>query len=157
MSSIELEVKGDVLRVSFGRGRSPEVIENVVVLRDNREIVAFGSSKANAVASPNASYRVQRPFAVEAFNPDLAEAVTRHLVMLGDERSRDWMQWLFGRGTVRLQWADWLLLSPGERRAFLGKIGITSDVEVNGRSAVRGSLRRSFLRLGPMIQAWAVE
>jgi hypothetical protein len=133
------------------------VIENVVVLRDNHEIVAFGSSKMDSLASPNGTYRVQRPFAVEGFNPDLAEAVTRRFVLLRDERARDWIRWLFGRGTVSLQWAEWPLLSREERRSFLGRIGLTANVEVNGRSAVRGSWMRSLVGLGPTIREWAIE
>lgn len=146
-----------MLRVAFGRGQPPEVIENVAVLRDNQEIVAFGTSKVTSPASLNASYRAHQPFAVEAFNPDLAEAVTRHLVMLGDERSGARLRAIFGRGEVRLRWTDWPRLSPEQRRSYLRSVAIVADVEVNGRMAVRGSRLRSLLGLGPSIQPWAVE
>jgi hypothetical protein len=157
LSSIEIDVGRDLLRVAFGRGQPPEVIENVAVLRDNHVIVAFGTSKVNSIASANATYRAQRPFSVEAFNPDLADAVTRHLVMLGDERSGARLRAIFGRGEVRLRWTDWPRLSPEQRRSYLRSVAIKADIEINGRMAVRGSHLRSVLGIDPSIESWAVE
>jgi hypothetical protein len=157
LGSIDLDVAGNNLRVTFDRDCPAEVIENVAVLRDGAVIEAFGSSTIAGPSRPNARYRVERPFDSEAFNPDLAEAVTRHLVMLCDERSGARLRAMFGRGAVRLRWSDWPRLSPIDRKSYLHGVSVIADVEVNGRIAARGSILRSLLGIGPSIQAWAVE
>ncbi len=134
-----------------------EVIQNAAVLRDGTFIEEFGSSTMTGRSLPNARYRVEKPFDSAAFNPDLAEAVTRHLVTLCDERSGARLRAMFGRGAVRLRWLDWPRLSPDQGMSYLRSVAIEADVDVNGRIAARGSYLRSFLGIGPSIQAWAVE
>jgi len=157
LGAIDLEVDGDELRVEFDRGCPPEVIANVAVLRDGRFIEEFGSSALKGAPLPNARYRVEKPFDAEAFNPDLAEAVTRHLAAICANGPSAWHRELFRRQTVRLRWVSWSRLPSEHRTSYLRSVAVVADVEVNGTIAVRGSLLRSLFAMGPSIQRWAVE
>ena len=44
MNTVDLEIERDVIRVSYGAGRPPEVIENSVVIDDKQRIRAFGAA-----------------------------------------------------------------------------------------------------------------
>lgn len=157
MDTLDLEVDGDVIRVSLGPAGPVEVLRNAIVIRDDRQIVAiFSESIDMGLVAPNTMHRVRRPFQVAAFDPVLAEAVTWYLVRRNSQRTGGFIRRAFRRSVVRLRWPDWSMVSPDLRRAFLREIARTADVEVNGRIAVRTTRWRSLMGKGAVIENWAV-
>jgi hypothetical protein len=156
MNSVDIEIEPDVIRVSYGGGHPPEVIENAAVIDDKQRIQAIGSVRAEGPAIPNTTYRVFRIFDGEVFYRDLAQAATEYFATRSDRRSGNLIRWALGRGAVRIRWPEWPSLSVDDRRSFLEAVARTANVEINGRVAIHGTWARSILRLRPTVESWAV-
>lgn len=145
-----------MIRISYGTGHPPEVIENAAVIDDKQRIQAFGATTTGEPASPNTTYRILRIFDDAAFYPDLAETATRYFATRSDRRSGNLLLWAIARGLVRIRWVQWPSLSAEDRRLFLESVAQTADVEINGRVAVHSKRLRSILGIRPTVEAWAV-
>jgi len=156
MNAVELDIDRDVIRISYGAGHPPEVIENAAVLDDKQRIQALGATTTQEPASPNTTYRTLRIFDDAAFYPDLAETATRYFATRSDRRSGNPFLGAFGRGVVRIRWVQWPSLSAEDRRSFLEAVAKTADVEINGRLAIHGKRVGSILGIRPTVEAWAV-
>ena len=158
MKTIELQIDDTGISVGSDPGPAPKRIDNILVVSGNpgRRIEAVGTATIDQPAKPDGTRRALPAFDHVAFDPELAEAMTRYLT-LGDEGLlASVLGSLLGPRLVRLRWSEWGGISPEHRRSYLEAVGRYADVEVNGRLAVHRSFLRWILFLGPRIEAWAV-